>query len=102
MPCSASGTHLELQCRYYITAILLVPSLVHQFVHHPRFKTADMSSVTMIGSGAAYLPPQLADQICARFKDVPRVSEGASSAYRVLTPITTANLHRLRPVRIRK
>ncbi|KAG2749258.1 acetyl-CoA synthetase-like protein [Suillus brevipes Sb2] len=62
--------------KYHITAILLVPSLLHQFVHHPRFKTAEMNSVTMVGSGAAYLPPQLADQVCARFPDVPRVTEG--------------------------
>lgn len=35
-----------------------------------------MNSVTMVGSGGAYLPPQLADQVCARFPDVPRVTEG--------------------------
>lgn len=95
---STSGTHLKPQCRYHITAILLVPSLLHQFVHHPRFKTAEMNSVTMVGSGAAYLPPQLADQVCARFPDVPRVTEGASSTYRVQTPGATAILHRLRLV----
>ncbi|KAG2141964.1 hypothetical protein DEU56DRAFT_272106 [Suillus clintonianus] len=38
----------------------LVPSLVHQLVHHPRFKTADLSSIKGIVSGAAHLPPQLA------------------------------------------
>ncbi|KAG1849899.1 hypothetical protein DFJ58DRAFT_842533 [Suillus subalutaceus] len=59
-----------------ITTILLVPSLLHQLVHHPRFKTADMKSVKTIGSGGAYLPSQLADQVCARFPDMPRVTEG--------------------------
>lgn len=57
-----------------------------------------MNSVSMVGSGAAYLPPQLADQVCARFPDVPRVTEGAPSIYRVPTPGATAILHRLRPV----
>ncbi|KAG2123813.1 hypothetical protein DEU56DRAFT_43630 [Suillus clintonianus] len=62
--------------KYRITTINLVPSLVHQLVHHPRFKTADLSSIKSIGSGAAHLPPQLATQLCARFPDIERVSEG--------------------------
>ncbi|KAG2032682.1 hypothetical protein BDR03DRAFT_935905 [Suillus americanus] len=62
--------------KYHITTLFLVPSLLHQLVHHPRFKTADMKSVKAIASGAAYLPPQLADQVCARFTDIPRVTEG--------------------------
>ncbi|KAG1732417.1 uncharacterized protein EDB91DRAFT_1349080 [Suillus paluster] len=62
--------------KYHITTIFLVPSLIHQIVHHPRFKTTDMSSVKAVASGAAYLPSQLADQLCARFQDVDRVSEG--------------------------
>ncbi|KAG2125631.1 hypothetical protein BD769DRAFT_1668897 [Suillus cothurnatus] len=62
--------------KYHITTMILVPSLVHQLVHHPRFKTTDMKSVKAVGSGGAYLPPQLADQICARFPDMPRVAEG--------------------------
>ncbi|KAG2362830.1 hypothetical protein BDR07DRAFT_1357078 [Suillus spraguei] len=62
--------------KYHITAIALVPSLLHQLVHHPRFKTTDMKSVKTIGCGGAYLPPQLADQLRARLTDVPRVTEG--------------------------
>ncbi|KAG1855928.1 hypothetical protein F4604DRAFT_1590599 [Suillus subluteus] len=68
----------------HITTLFLVPSLLHQLVHHPRFKTADMKSVKAIASGAAYLPPQLADQVRARFTDIPRVTEGASSTYRTM------------------
>ncbi|KAG0708432.1 hypothetical protein DFH29DRAFT_870961 [Suillus ampliporus] len=67
---------LELQCRYHITTLLLVPSLLHQLIRHPRFKTADMNLIKVVASGAAYLPPQLADQICARLPSVERVSEG--------------------------
>ncbi|KAG1732415.1 uncharacterized protein EDB91DRAFT_1302477 [Suillus paluster] len=62
--------------KYHITTIFLVPSLIHQIVHHPRFKTTDMSSVKAVASGAAYLPSQLADQLCAHFQDVDRVTEG--------------------------
>ncbi|KAG1742243.1 uncharacterized protein EDB91DRAFT_1236930 [Suillus paluster] len=67
--------------RYHVTTILLVPSLIHQLVHHPRFKTTDMSSVKSLASGAAYLPSQLADQLCTRFQDKDRVAEGASACY---------------------
>ncbi|KAG2344422.1 acetyl-CoA synthetase-like protein [Suillus weaverae] len=62
--------------KYHITTICSIPSLLHQLVHHPRFKTADMNSIKVITSGGAYLPPQLADQVCARFTDMPRVTEG--------------------------
>ncbi|KAG1737862.1 uncharacterized protein EDB91DRAFT_1237828 [Suillus paluster] len=58
--------------RYHITTIFLVPSLIHQLVHHPRFKTTDMSSVKSVASGAAYLPSQLANQLSARFQDMER------------------------------
>ncbi|KAG1855347.1 hypothetical protein DFJ58DRAFT_906090 [Suillus subalutaceus] len=61
--------------KYHITTTYLRASFLHQLVHHPRFKTADMKSVKTIGSGGAYLPPQLADQVCARFTDMPRVTE---------------------------
>ncbi|KAG2362831.1 hypothetical protein BDR07DRAFT_1283625 [Suillus spraguei] len=70
--------------KYHITTIALVPSLLHQLVHHPRFKTIDMKSVKTIGCGGAYLPPHLADQLRARLTDVPRVAEGASATYRTM------------------
>jgi acyl-CoA synthetase (AMP-forming)/AMP-acid ligase II len=62
--------------KYRITTMSLVPSLVHQLVHHPRFKTTDMSSVRSIGSGAAHLPPQLADELYTRFPDMGSITEG--------------------------
>ncbi|KAG1732414.1 uncharacterized protein EDB91DRAFT_1302449 [Suillus paluster] len=52
--------------KYHITSL----------VHHPRFKTADLSSIKGIGCGAAHLPPQLAAQLCARFPAMERVNEG--------------------------
>lgn len=62
--------------KYCITTVNLVPSLVHQIVYHPRFETADLSSIKGIGSGAAHLPPQLAAQLVARFPDMERIAEG--------------------------
>jgi len=62
--------------KYQITNLSFVPSLIHQVVHHPRFKTADMSSVKGVGSGAAHLPPQLADQLRTRFPDMGRINQG--------------------------
>lgn len=59
--------------------ISLVPSLVHQLVHHPRFKTTDMSSIQNISSGAAHLPPQLADELRVPFSDMFSITEGALS-----------------------
>ncbi|OJA15008.1 hypothetical protein AZE42_12404 [Rhizopogon vesiculosus] len=62
--------------KYQITNLGFVPSLIHQVVHHPRFKTADMSSVKGVGCGAAHLPPQLADQLRARFPGMERINQG--------------------------
>lgn len=62
--------------KYHITTMGLVPSHVHQVVHHPRFETADLSSIQGITSSAAHLPPHLAAQLCARLPVMKRVSEG--------------------------
>ena len=62
--------------RYRVTSIFLVPSLVHQIVHHPRFPTTDFRTVQTINCGAAYLPVSLAEQLRSRFPSVERVGEG--------------------------
>ncbi|KAG1758291.1 hypothetical protein EDD22DRAFT_850150 [Suillus occidentalis] len=80
--------------KYHITAILLVPSLLHQFVHHPRFKTAEMNSVTMVGSGAAYLPPQLADQT---YQEFPKVTACLNSSVTSLSEIDHSRRHEAHP-----
>jgi acyl-CoA synthetase (AMP-forming)/AMP-acid ligase II len=93
---------LELRRRYQITDIVLVPSLVHQIVHHPRFKTADLNSVKSIGCGAAHLPLQLADQLRARFPGMERISEGAFLTSLLCAACDIVHFHRLRLVRIRE
>ncbi|KAH6912657.1 amp dependent CoA ligase [Coprinopsis sp. MPI-PUGE-AT-0042] len=49
--------------KYKVSAIPLIPSVVHQLVHHPKISEVDFSSVNAMGSGAAYLPPELAEKI---------------------------------------
>ncbi|KAH7923339.1 acetyl-CoA synthetase-like protein [Leucogyrophana mollusca] len=71
-----ANLYLDTIPKYRVTSIYLVPSLVHQLVHHPRFATADFSTVQVVQCGAAYLPAQLADQFRARIPSVERVGEG--------------------------
>jgi acyl-CoA synthetase (AMP-forming)/AMP-acid ligase II len=51
--------------RYRITSLGLIPSVVHQLVNHPGIEKIDFSSVQSMGSGAAYLPPELAAKLTA-------------------------------------
>lgn len=64
--------------RYRATTIYLVPSLVHQLVHRPQFKTADLSTVQTVHCGAAYLPVTLSEALLSRFKGVERIGEGGA------------------------
>ncbi|KAH7915464.1 hypothetical protein BJ138DRAFT_1176554 [Hygrophoropsis aurantiaca] len=68
--------YLDVIPKYRVTSIYLVPSLVHQIVHHPRFPAADFSTVQVVQCGAAYLPAQLADQFRSRIPGIERVGEG--------------------------
>lgn len=40
---------------------MLVPSMIHQLVHSGLLEKADLSSLMIVNSGAAYLPPKVAD-----------------------------------------
>lgn len=46
--------------------MILVPSMIYQLVHHPKFDTTDWSSVIGVASGAAYLSPDLAERYLSR------------------------------------
>ncbi|KIK90748.1 hypothetical protein PAXRUDRAFT_831419 [Paxillus rubicundulus Ve08.2h10] len=71
-----AASYLDAIPKYRVTTVFLVPSLVHQIVHHPRFRTADFSTVQVVQCGAAYLPAPLAEQLRSRLPGVPRVGEG--------------------------
>ncbi|KAK7444312.1 hypothetical protein VKT23_015324 [Stygiomarasmius scandens] len=62
--------------KYRITNIPLIPSVIHQLVNHPRIAQADLSSIMHIGSGAAYLPPELAAQLAKLTPETATISEG--------------------------
>ncbi|CAE6469024.1 unnamed protein product [Rhizoctonia solani] len=55
---------LDCITKYRVTSMAMVPSLVFQLLAHPklRSKETDLSSLTGIGSGAAYLPPETEKQ----------------------------------------
>lgn len=68
--------------RYSITILALIPSIVHQLVHHPKFTKTDWSKITSMGSGAAYLPPKLSAQL---MKVMPKgVDFGEGALLRIL------------------
>ncbi|KAI6098229.1 hypothetical protein F5141DRAFT_1190829 [Pisolithus sp. B1] len=72
----SAETFLDAIPKYHVTSLYLVPSLVYQLVHHPRFETVDVSTVQVIQCGAAYLPVHLAERLQSRFPGVQRVGEG--------------------------
>lgn len=69
-------TFFDVIPKYRVTNLSIVPSLIHQIVHHPRFLATDFGSVQAIHCGAAYLPVQLADRFLSRFTGVERIGEG--------------------------
>ncbi|KAF9072347.1 hypothetical protein BDP27DRAFT_1320771 [Rhodocollybia butyracea] len=62
--------------KYRITNISMIPSVVVQLVNHPRISTVDLSSLRQVNSGAAYLPPQIADKMKGLAPKDTIVSEG--------------------------
>ncbi|KAF8215206.1 hypothetical protein K438DRAFT_1800875 [Mycena galopus ATCC 62051] len=58
-----TAQYLQAIPKYRVTTLMLVPSHVHQLVTHPDIKTTDLDSVVSVGTGAAYLPPELAAQL---------------------------------------
>jgi len=51
------------------TMAFLVPAMVQLLLTHPRFATADLSSLTLLSIGSAPLPPVLHRQIAERLPD---------------------------------
>jgi acyl-CoA synthetase (AMP-forming)/AMP-acid ligase II len=78
----------------------MIPSIVHQLVHHPKIHEADFSSVNAMGSGAAYLPSELAEKLSNLAPKGLTFGEGNCTALLVLrshnlinTPQTTRLWH---------
>ncbi|CAK5283949.1 unnamed protein product [Mycena citricolor] len=68
--------YLQAIPKYRATHLALIPSAVHQIVTHPDLRKTDLSSVTSIISGAAYLPKQLADKMTSLLSNGSEVSQG--------------------------
>jgi fatty-acyl-CoA synthase len=49
-----------------ITLSVLVPTIVHTLIDHPRWETADLSSLRMISVGSTIVPEQLVRAVGAR------------------------------------
>ena len=64
--------------RYKVSMLTLVPSIIHQIVKHPKSKHVDWSSVISATSGAAYLPPELAEKMASLVPKDSNFSDGAS------------------------
>jgi acyl-CoA synthetase (AMP-forming)/AMP-acid ligase II len=54
----------------------MVPSMAHQLATSPKLVRLDLSSLTSMNSGAAYLPPELRQRLSARAKNVVHFGEG--------------------------
>ncbi|KAJ6585577.1 hypothetical protein B0H19DRAFT_925218 [Mycena capillaripes] len=64
-------------CRpHRATHLTLVPSLVHALVTYPDIKSIDLSSVIVVNSGAAYLPPELTARMGGLLKKSSDISQG--------------------------
>lgn len=71
-----ADTFLDSIPKYRVTTLVLVPSLIYQIVHHPRFLSVDFSTVQAIQCGAAYLPVQLSERLRSRIPSVQRIGGG--------------------------
>ncbi|GBE84164.1 acetyl-CoA synthetase-like protein [Sparassis latifolia] len=71
---------LELIPKYQIAMLPLIPSAIHQLVHHKNIDKADFSSVMTFGSGAAYLPPDLMERFSQLLQKPHEVAEGYGSS----------------------
>ncbi|KAK7682379.1 hypothetical protein QCA50_014584 [Cerrena zonata] len=61
--------------KYRVQVLLLVPSMIHQLVHSGLLQKADTSSLAIINSGAAYLPPKVSDAM-QKLARTARLQEG--------------------------
>ncbi|EIN12891.1 acetyl-CoA synthetase-like protein [Punctularia strigosozonata HHB-11173 SS5] len=82
---------LHLVQKYQVTRVPLVPSLVHQIVTYlqspagRKDRPTALASLVSIGSGAAYLPPALADELAKMAPKTERVTQGFGMSESTMT-----------------
>ena len=74
-------TDLAPHLRYKISLLALIPSIVHQLVNYPGIEKVDFSSITTIGSGAAYLPPELGAKMSSLIPQESKFIDGSSFSF---------------------
>ncbi|RDB14659.1 putative 4-coumarate--CoA ligase 1 [Hypsizygus marmoreus] len=79
---------LKIIPKYRITGIALIPSVVHQLVNHPGIEKVDFSSLQQLGSGAAYLPQELAAKLTALLPQEANFTEGYGMSEATIAAIT--------------
>jgi long-chain acyl-CoA synthetase len=57
-----AGGWLDLVERHRVQSSFVVPTMLHRILEHPRFASADLSSLASLSSGAAAMPPELLDR----------------------------------------
>jgi len=66
----------EIIPKYHVTTFLMVPSMAHQLATSPKLAKADLNGLLSVGSGAAYLPPELRERLSARIPGLVAFNEG--------------------------
>ena len=61
----------------------VVPSMIHQLVNSPEWEKTDTSSIETIGSGAAFLPPELHARFLSKLESTILQGYGSSEAVRI-------------------
>jgi len=67
---------LETIQKYKVTYLPLVPPLVRQLAQSPLTAKYDLSSIVLCGSGAAYLPPDVAYQLAEKLPNKTPIPSG--------------------------
>ncbi len=63
VPSFEPGHVLDVIEKYGVNALLAVPTMLIALVEHPSFSTRDLSSVRVVGSGGATVPPPLVERL---------------------------------------
>ncbi|KAF9004607.1 hypothetical protein BDQ17DRAFT_1240838 [Cyathus striatus] len=69
-------TALQLIPKYRISTLTLIPSVVVQLVNHPRIRQTDLTTLTQVSCGAAYLPPEVGDKMVSLIPKDANLGEG--------------------------
>ena len=67
--------YVRLMEKYKVTSMSVVPAMAHQLANHKRFREMDLSSLKLVGYGAAHTPDELRRRLTERM-DLDWIVEG--------------------------